>query len=245
MNATNVAASRHPHAKSELRNTGKNERWLSPYPQRQSARTQSCGKQKEGLDSTHLITNPGSFFRRGTLLSDMGREIPGATTHKRGCQNEEDTPTSVCIKKVKWIYKIPLADAQLNVQILAVLSVTCFILFHISLRRLDLLKLTILKFQTYLLRCAVLILPLSCFLGLCWHLHLETSLFSSWQFVLILSPLCLSVLDSRIPLAKVIQLMWLYPYIYSSFQVFIFLFVRFWGRRILHFPIIFSYFFLK
>lgn len=57
-----------------------------------------------------------------------------------------------------------LPDAQLGVQILAVLSGTYFILFPISLRRLDLLKLTIQKFQTCLLRCAVLILSVSLFL---------------------------------------------------------------------------------
>lgn len=51
-----------------------------------------------------------------------------------------------------------------DVQNLAVLSVPYFILFPVSLRMLDLLKLTILKFQTCLFRCTALILPVSCFL---------------------------------------------------------------------------------
>lgn len=136
MNATNVAASRHPHAKSELRNAGKNERWLTSRPQRQSARTRSCGKQKEGLDSTHLITIQAHCAGEAPSSLRWGEKAQEPLPIKGGVRMGKTCPPVSISRKESGYYKIPLAGAQLNVQILAVLSVTYFILFHISLRSL-------------------------------------------------------------------------------------------------------------
>lgn len=66
MNTTYVVVSRHPHAKSELRNTGETQQRLTQCPQRQGARTRSCEEEKG--DCTHPITDPGSQIRRVTPL---------------------------------------------------------------------------------------------------------------------------------------------------------------------------------